>query len=387
MITTTAPDTIAVARSLRAEIAAYAEDAERQRRLPDGLLALLRKHELMAGMARPIDRGGLGLDLITTMRTVEEISTADASTGWCVAIDSQSIGTIPLREDVAREVYKRGSSVCGVGNPTGRAIPVDGGFRLSGRWAYASGSRHSQWIGLGCVVFDGDKPRLTASGAPEMRMCVLPIGDVEILDTWIVSGLRATGSNDIAADSVFVPEERTAAIALGSSPQADGAYRLPMFTLFGLALVTVALGAARHAIDEFVALAQGKTPMLQGTKLRDKPVVQYEVARAEGILEAGRAYLYAAVAELQDRASHEGEIDLALKAKVKLACTVATDCSLQAVEIAYRLGGGTSNYETSPLQRCMRDVHAVTQHFAVAASNYETVGRVLLGLDPGTPLI
>ena len=164
-------------------------------------------------------------------------------------------------------------------------------------------------------------------------------------------------------------------------------YLLPMFTLFGLALAAVALGAARRAIDELLALAQGKTPLLSSSKLGEKPVVQYEIARAEGILQGGRAFLYDAVATLLDRAASGGAVDVDLRARVKLAATHAVDCACQAVEIAYRLGGGSANYETSVLQRCLRDAHAVTQHFMVSSSNYEVAGRVMMGLDPGTPLL
>jgi alkylation response protein AidB-like acyl-CoA dehydrogenase len=239
----------------------------------------------------------------------------------------------------------------------------------------------------GNLVFDGDAPRMTPGGLPEFRIAMLPASDITILDTWHVSGLRGTGSHDITADDVFVPAERTGVIALGGPAASDGEYRIPMFTLFGVALAPVALGAARRAIDELIAMAQGKTPLLAGSKLREKPVVQHEIARAEAMLQAGRAYLYETTAALMERAALREEIDMTMRARVRLALTHATDSSAQAVDIAYRLGGGTSNYETSVLQRCFRDVHAVTQHFIVAASNYETVGRVLLGLDAGTPTI
>jgi alkylation response protein AidB-like acyl-CoA dehydrogenase len=378
---------VATARELRPKIESFAAEAENIRRLPDGLVALLRENGVF-GMARPVDWAGGGLDLLTTMRTVEEISVADASTGWCAAIGSGSIGAANLRADVARAMFKPGSCMAGVGSPSGRAQPVEGGYRINGRWAYASGCHHSEWIFLGNLVFDGDTPRM-ANGLPEFRVAVAPMSEIDILDTWHVSGLRATGSHDVEARDVFVPEERTTAVRLDGSAGtgAGGQPGIPMFTLFGLALVPVALGAARRAIDELLAMAQGKTPLLSGSTLRDKPVVQHEIARAEGMVQAGRALLYQSVEELVEQA-HRGEaIDMPMRARVKLACTHATSTAADAADIAYRLGGGTANYEKSVLQRCFRDVHAVTQHFVVAASNYETVGRVMLGLDPGTPII
>jgi alkylation response protein AidB-like acyl-CoA dehydrogenase len=186
---------------------------------------------------------------------------------------------------------------------------------------------------------------------------------------------------------LFVPEERTAVVSLDGSGSAGEQPAIPMFTLFGLALAPVALGAARRAIDELLALAQGKTPAFAPSKLREKAVAQHEIARAEGMLQGGRSFLYEAVGELVDCAARRETIDMELRARIKLAVTHAVDCAARAVEIAYRLGGGTANYESSVLQRCLRDVNAVTQHFMVSSSNYETVGRVLMGLEPGTPLI
>ena len=384
MRTTTERDMVATARELRPQIESYSDEAESLRRLPDGLVGLFRDQGIF-GMARPPQYAGMGLDLLTTMRVVEEISIADASAGWCAAIGSGSIGTPQLADDVVREIYKPGMAVAGVGSPSGRATPVDGGYRISGRWAYASGCQHSEWMFVGGLVFDGDAPRLRANGMPDFLLSIVPMSDVKVIDTWHVAGLRGTGSHDVELKDVFVPAERTTSPMLdGSGEAASG---IPMFTLFGIALVPVALGCARRAIDELLALAQAKTPMGASSKLRDKPVVQYEIARGEGMLQAGRPYLYETVTELTSRADEGETIDMAMRARVKLACAHATETAAQATDIAYRLGGGTALYETSVMQRCLRDVHAVTQHFVVAAANYETVGRVLMGLDPGTPII
>ncbi len=385
MATTIQPtDMIETAKGLRAEIESYSDEGQRLRRLPDGLARAFKQHGIF-GMARPVEYGGIGADLITTMRTVEEISIADASAGWVAAILSDSIGMPGLADDVAKQMFQPGTAMARLGTPSGRAIPVDGGYRITGRWAYASGCQASDWIFLNNVVIDGDKPRMLPSGTPEVRTAIAPMSDVEVIDSWYVLGLRGTGSHDIAVDDLFVPEERTQLVSLDGGGGA-GPPGIPMFTLFGLALAPVALGAARRAIDELLALAQGKTPLLSPSKLHEKPVVQYEIARAEGMLQGGRAYLYESVSALVGRPA-SGPIDMDMRARIKLAATHAVDAACQAVEIAYRLGGGTANYETSVLQRCLRDVHAVTQHFTVSSSNYEIVGRVLMGLDPGTPII
>jgi alkylation response protein AidB-like acyl-CoA dehydrogenase len=381
MTTITKPaDMIATARELRPKIESYADEAERIGRLPDGLAALLREAGVF-GMARPPHRGGLGLGLVETLRVIDEISVADPSTGWCAAIGSGTIEALRLSDQVAQEIFKPGTCLAGVGAPNGRAQPVEGGFVVSGRWPYASGCHHADWIFAGSLIFEGDKPRMNGP-MPEYRLMLMPMSEVSILDTWQVSGLRGTGSNDVEVTNVFVPEGRTSPITL-----ADGALApngIPMYTLFGIALVPVALGAGRRAIDEIVNMAQGKTPLLSGSKLSEKPVVQHEIARAEGMLQAASSFIFGVVEDLVAMAARGETIDMAMRARVKLACTHAVAASADATAVAYRLGGGQANYERSVLQRCFRDVNAVTQHFVVAPNNFETVGRVMMGLDPGT---
>ena len=379
-------DMVEIARSLRPRIEAHSAECQQLRHLSEGVAQLLREHGIF-GMSRPTALGGLGIDLLTTLRTVEEISIADASVGWCAAIGSGSIGQVDLPEEVARKVYQPGAFIAGVGAPNGRAVAVDGGYRVTGRWGYASGCQSADWVFLGTIAFEGERPRPGPDGLPEIRMAVVSAKEVEVIDTWDVSGLRGTGSHDVAVNDLFIPDDHTATMFATTSRKVGADYRIPMFTLFGLALAPVAIGAGRRAIDELVARASGKTPLMAGSKLSEKPVTQYEIARAEAMLEAGRAYLYDQVARMLERAGRGEDIDIEMRARVRLAAAHAVDSASQATAIAYRLGGGTSNYESSMLQRCLRDVNAVTQHFMVSSANYETTGRVLLGLEPILPAL
>jgi alkylation response protein AidB-like acyl-CoA dehydrogenase len=384
-MTIAATDMVDVARGLRQEIDSYSAESERLGHLPDGLVRLLSERGFF-DLSRPAAYGGLELDLATSFRAVEEVSAADGSTGWCVVIGN-GIGPVRcLTHEVAREIYRPGVPLAGVASPAGRFTPVEGGYRVTGRWAYASGSHYAGWIALGGLVFDGAQPRITG-GRPEYRVAYVRTSDVQILDTWHVAGLRGTGSNDVVADGVFVPAERSAA-PMSDAPVLTGAvFAIPQFTLFSITLVPVALGIARRAIEEITALAEGKVPLGSATTLRERPLAQYELGRAEGLLRGGSALLYNTVDELVATVECGEEVSMALRGRVRLAGTFATDSAAQAVEICYRLGGGTSNYETSALQRCMRDMHAITQHFIVASSNYEIVGRIMMGLEPGTPAI
>jgi alkylation response protein AidB-like acyl-CoA dehydrogenase len=375
-------DMTALARELRPRIESFSAEAERLGHLPDALVSLLGENGFF-DLLRPTDYGGMELDLASAFRAAEELSVADGSAGWCAIIGNGGGPARQMSAESAREIYRPGVPLAGVLSPSGRLIPVDGGYRVSGRWGYASGCHHAAWIALGGIVMDGAAPRMT-NGLPEFRVAYARPSDIQILDTWHVAGLRGTGSNDIVAQDVLVPAGRTVAPMSDPVVLTAPLFAIPTFTAFSVTLVPVALGIARRAIEEIVALAQGKVPMASATTLREKPLAQYELGRAEGLVQAASALLYNSVDELVTTVERGDDVSMPLKGRLRLAGTFATDACAQAVEICYRLGGGTSNYETSALQRCMRDMHAITQHFIVASSNYEIVGRILLGLKPGT---
>lgn len=384
-MTTATRDMVSVAHELRERIDTYSAEGERLRHLPDELVRLLGERGFF-DLMRPAVYGGLELDVPASFRAIEEVSVADGSAGWCVAIGS-GLGPVRyLAPEIARQIFCPGVPLAGVLSPTGRFTPVEGGYRVTGRWGYASGSHHAEWIALGGFVMDGAAPRVT-NGIPEYRSAYVRPSEVRILDTWHVAGLRATGSNDVVAEDIFVPAERSAA-PMTDTPILNGVvFAIPQFTFFSINLVPVALGIARRAIEEITSLAQGKVPLTSATTLREKPLAQYELARAEGLARAASALLYNTLDELVATVERGDEVSMPLRGRVRLAGTFATESAAQAVEICYRLGGGTSNYETSALQRCMRDMHAITQHFVMAASNYEIVGRIMMGLPPGTPAI
>jgi alkylation response protein AidB-like acyl-CoA dehydrogenase len=213
---------------------------------------------------------------------------------------------------------------------------------------------------------------------------MFPRSEVEIVDTWNVSGLRGTGSHDIAVHDVFVPAGRAISLTLDRPRRGGTLYAFPVFGLLALGGAAVATGIARHAIDELGSLASTKTATLQRRRLAERPVVQAKVAEAEALLGSARAFLREAVARAWESAERGGEIALTDRARLRLAATHATATAARAVDLMYTAGGGTAIYAASPLQRCLRDAHAVTQHVMVAEPTYELVGRVLLGVDADT---
>jgi len=282
-------------------------------------------------------------------------------------------------------VYATPRSIAGgVVAPRGRAVAVEGGYRVTGRWPFASGCEHAGWLLGGCVVSDGDEVRMLPNGAPDATLMMARAGEVVIHDTWHVSGLRGTGSHDIEMADVFVPASRAASL-FTDRPRATGPlYAFPLFGLLALCIGGVALGLGRGALDELGELAGAKRPLGSSRTLAERAVAQAETAQAEAALRSARAFLYEAIGEAWDAAAAGGEMSVAHRAALRLAATHATTTGAAVCDTAYRLGGGTAIYESSPLQRRFRDAHTATQHLLVAPATWELTGRLLLGQPTDT---
>ncbi len=368
-------------RALAPDIRAQAERIEHDRRLPPALVRTLAR----AGVFRLCVPGALGGDEAepaTLLVVLEELARADGSTGWCAMIGATSglvSAYLPAAE--ARAIYGASREVVtgGVFAPTGGAVREDGTYRVTGRWRFASGCQHCDWLMGGCVV-RGD-------GAPQARMVLFPATDAEIIDTWTVSGLRGTGSHDIAVRDLRVPVTRSVALGHDRPIAAGALYAFPLFGLLALGIAAVALGIARRALDEIVALAGAKTPTGGRRTLAERSTVRAQLAEAEATLGAARAFLFDVVGGAWAAARAAGVIAVPLRARLRLAATHATVAAARVVDAAYTAGGGTAVYADSPLQRAFRDVHVVTQHMMVAPATWELCGRVLLGLDTDTAML
>jgi alkylation response protein AidB-like acyl-CoA dehydrogenase len=330
-------------------------------------------------MCAPASLGGGEVPLAETLAAIEILASADAAAAWCAMIQSTSSvvgGYLP--PDAAAEVFIAGRDTVlgGVYAPLGRAVAEEEGYRVSGRWPFASGSGHCTWLIGGCQVEDGPP-----------RLMLFPARDVVIHDTWHVSGLAGTGSNDIEVGDVFVPRARSVAIATEPPVKTGPLYRFPVFGLLALGIAAVALGIARAAIEDVLALAGAKTPTGSRRKLAERPIVQVQVAQAEAGLGAARAYVFDSVARCWRAAERGEDLTLDQRARLRLAATHATLAAAQVVDAMYSAGGGTSIYQSSPLQRRFRDVHAATQHVMVGVPTYEVAGRVLLGLETDTSVL
>jgi alkylation response protein AidB-like acyl-CoA dehydrogenase len=373
------------ARTLAPMLAAHSEEGERSRRLSRDVV-----EALVAGgffrMLVPSAYGGTESDPATFVATVEELARRDASAGWCIAACATS-GMVAayLDEAAAREVFGAGASVSGgVFAPRGTAHHESGTYLVTGRWAFASGIDHCDWLMGGCTVIEEGTRKMVAEGRPDIRLVLFPASEAEVIDTWSVSGLRGTGSHDMEVHEVRVPEERTTSLLTDAPIERGPLYAFPIFGLLALSIAGVTLGIARAAVSDLGELAGGKTPTLSARRLAERQATQSTVARSEAKLRAARELLYAEIERGWNEARRRGEVSVDEKAALRLAATHATTASAEVVDDTYTLGGGTSIYETSPLQRHFRDVHAATQHMLVGPQTWELTGRVLLGLPTET---
>jgi len=355
-----------------------APENEQARALSTELVHGLREAGLLRAGA-PAQLGALQAPPAVTLACAEQLARGDASAGWCVSIACTSsllAGWMP--EAGAAEVLgDAGDVAAGVWAPRGRATLVDGGLRVSGRWAFCSGISHSNWLFAGCVLENG------ADAPPELRVVAMPTAELEVLDTWHTTGLRATASNDAVARDLFVPAERVLSL-LGAGPRLDERlYRFPQFGYFALSIAAAALGNARGAVDELIDLAVDKVGLGQTRTLAERPATQGAVAQAEASLQAARSLYYEAI-EAAWEAAAEGRVETGLRLGLRLAATHAVRTSAEVASSMYDLAGGSAIYERSPLQRRFRDANTATAHFQVSPPTWELMGRVLLGLPAHT---
>ena len=380
-------DVLAAVQEMAPAIRARAEEIERARRLPADLARALASAGAFR-MAVPRDVGGLELAPDTMLRVIEAAAQADASVGWCVMIGATSgVTAAYLPVAVAREIFGDPDTIVGGVFAALGTAEVDGEhYNATGRWPWASGSANCRWLIGGCVVTDNGTPRRLPNGAPDERRLIFPADAVTLLDSWHSAGLCGTGSGDMGVSQLRVPREHAASFDV---PVATGPlYAFPFFGLLALGIAAVALGNARAAIGDLATLAGGKLPQGSRRTLAERASAQAGLAAAEAGLRAARAFLYEAVEEAWQLARDRGAIEMEQRAALRLAATHAARTAADVTRSMYDLGGGSSVFLSSPLQRRFRDAHVATQHLMVAPPTYELVGRVLMGLpvDKAVPL-
>ena len=340
------------------------------------VVALYR--EGLLSLKAPRELGGAEVDPLLYLELIDELSYVNSSAGWCAFINSTSaalIGAFVPAAGVDR-VFGAGKMPIASGAliPRGVARPVDGGWKVSGRWPFASGSAHSSWMLAGFRIVRDDEP------GPEHMILVCPVDDVQFIDNWQVMGLKGTGSCDFVLTDYFVPEEMAFDL-LTADPQRGG----PLFWMGRPGFVTTdhaafALGVARRALDEISLQAGSYQRGYLTSPIAQRGALQHDLGKCDQQLRAARALCREALADAWEFCLRGERPDLERQLRLRGACVYATDVACQVATTAFRYGGGNAIYNDRVLQRCMRDINAAAQHFMVNTSAYDNLGQFRLGM-------
>lgn len=372
------------ARALGPVVAGASDEIERTRRLPSALLSALHDARLFR-LLLPRSAGGEEVTPGVYLAAMEEVARHDASVAWNLFVGNSSalVGAY-IALDVAREIWGDPHTVVSWGPPNeARARAVPGGYRITGRWDFASGCRAANWMGAhGLVEEEGGGLRLNRYGRPAQRILLCPASQATLLDTWDTIGLRGTASDSYTFDDVFIPEAYSSQREDPLGRRETGAlYSFTHAGLYAVGVAAVAFGIARAMLDALVELATRKAPRNLG-RMADSPTVQADVARTEARLGAARAYLVDIVGTLYGRASPAAPMDIPDRARVRLGCTHAIHTAIEAADFVYKACGVDGIFPGSPFERRFRDMHTLSQQIQARGAHYEAVGHVLLGGKP-----
>jgi indole-3-acetate monooxygenase len=376
---------VARAQAVAPAVAAASDDIERDRRLPVALLDKLHEAQLFR-LLLPRSQNGIETDPVTFFHVIEAIARADASTAWCMSqAGGCAMAAAYLDLPVARAIFgndPRAVLAWGPG-PRAKAVECDGGYRVTGTWAFASGGRHATWLGAHCPIFKADgSPQIEADGAQAERTMLVRSEDVVWTDIWNTVGLRGTASDQFALKDFFVPADHSITRDFERECRENGPlYRMGNGTCYQVGFAGVACGIARGALDCFLDLATKKVPRGNKSPIRDNAVVQAGFAQAEVNLRAARAYLLQSMAEIWKHLCAGSLITVEQRMTIRMASTHAIHRGREAVDFAYNAAGATAIFDTHPLERRFRDIHTVTQQLQGRASHFETVGAWMLGAD------
>src|SRR5450432_1319483 len=376
---------IARAEAVQPLVAAAANEIERDRRLPAALLDHLHEAELFR-LLLPRSSNGIETDPVTFFHVIETIAQADASTAWCLSqAGGCAMSAAYLDLPVAHAIF--GDDPCAVlawgPGPNVKAVECEGGYKVTGVWAFASGGRHATWLGAHCPIFKADgEPKLDDSGVQQERTMLVRSRDVAWTDIWNTVGLRGTASDQFALNDAFVRVDHSITREFDKECRESGPlYRMGSGTCYQVGFAGVACGIARGALDSFIDVARNKVARGSKNPLRDNAVVQSNLAQAEVNLRAARGFVLQSMADTWKALAAGATITVAQRINIRMAATHAIQKAREAVDFAYNAAGATAIFENHPLERRFRDIHTVTQQLQGQLRHFETVGAWIMGAD------
>ena len=376
---------ISRAEAVRPAVAQAATETEDGRRIAPSLLDELHRQKLFR-LLLPKSSNGIETDPVTFFHVIETIARGDASTAWCLSqAGGCAMSAAYLDLPVAQAIFgndPRAVLAWGPG-PKVKAVECEGGYKVTGVWAFASGGRHATWLGAHCPLYKADgSPKLDADGRQQERTLLVRSSDVQWTDIWNTVGLRGTASDQFALTDFFVRADHSITREFEKECREPGPlYRMGAGTCYQVGFSGVACGIARGALDDFIETARNKVPRGSKYPLRDNPVVQSNLAQADIDVRAARAYLLQSMAAIWRDLNAGKTITVEQRITIRGAATNAIHKARAAVDTVYNAAGATAIFENHPLERRFRDIHTVTQQLQGRLSHFETVGAWMLGAE------
>ncbi len=371
-------------------VRAAADRIEAGRALPPDVVAALHDARLFRLML-PREIGGDAAHLKTLAQVIEIIAEADASTAWCLGQAAGcAMSAAYLKPEAMRRLFGPPDAVLAWGaGIAGRAVMVEGGYRVTGTWMFASGCANATLLGGHSFVFNADgSPCRRADGSHLDRTALFPLSKAKIEGVWNTIGLRGTASYTYAVEDLFVPADEAVDRDRDSERTADDdVYLFPTTLAYATAFSALMLGIANGMVKDLTVLAATKTARGAASSLMESPVFQSQLAVLNARVRSLRAYLHTTLDEVWDKAVAARDVALIERANLKLASTYVINEGVDIATAAYRAAGNTAIFEAQPFERRLRDANAASQQLQGRPANFVTIGRVMLGLPPDTPIV
>jgi alkylation response protein AidB-like acyl-CoA dehydrogenase len=367
------------ASALAPLITAEADEIERTRRLTPKVVSVLVESGLYKSLV-PQSIGGFESPPMVFMQMLEEIAKADASTAWCLGQCSVCGMTAAyLDADIAHQVFGKPDDILAWGAIAHAVEAVPGGYTITARWDFASGSRQANWLGAHVQVLEADgKVRLRPNGTPEIRTIVFPASSATMHDVWDVIGLSGTGTDSYSVENLFIPDNFAALRDDFSALREKGPlYGITTYSMFGLGFGAVSLGVARATLDAAIDLAR-KKHSVGIAAMKDNSAVQGLIGRTEAKLRAARAYHYSTATDAWQELLTTGRLSEQGRTAIRLSATYTIHQAAEVVDTAYHMAGATAVFRSNPFERRFRDMHAIAQQIQARDNHYEDVGKMIL---------
>ena len=372
------------ARAVQAVLDKDGPEMDRRRELTQEVVDALAGQDLLR-MLLPKSMGGQEVALVDYAKACEALAWADASTAWFVNQSNVSMATsaASMPHEAAAAMFEGpyAGLAWGARHDKSKAIRVEGGYRLTGTWSFASGGRHTKMLGAHSAVQNPDGTPHIRYGRPDDRSFVFLRSQARIIDDWHVLGLRGTGSDSYSVEDLFIPDAHAPARDIDDERREQGPiYPIGSTLLYASGFCSVTIGIARRMLDTYVTVAKGRHSRASPTAMASNQAIHREMAILEARLSATRAFLHEAVGQVYD-ASAAGTLDVDLRVRLRLATTwgmnEATDVSIAC----YRGAGTMAISEKAPFERRFRDAMSASQHLQGMWPHAEMVGRHLIGAE------